>query len=99
MTEAQEMRELLENTNTAFWLWARTPIQEKPLCAHRLLDVFAQMRRVQAWLDADSSSPSNEDTGDERDGLGQYECQECGSSYHPTSECPNTKGRNWTYIT
>lgn len=26
---------------------------------------------------------------DEDDGNGQYECQECGSTYHPTSECPN----------
>lgn len=26
---------------------------------------------------------------DEDDGNGAYECQECGSTYHPTSECPN----------
>lgn len=26
---------------------------------------------------------------EEDDGNGAYECQECGSTYHPTSECPN----------
>lgn len=27
--------------------------------------------------------------GEEDDGKGQYECAECGSTYHPSSECPN----------
>lgn len=30
-----------------------------------------------------------EEEGEEDDGQGAYECQECGSTYHPTSKCPN----------
>ena len=26
--------------------------------------------------------------GEECDGKGEYECADCGSTYHPTSECP-----------
>ena len=29
------------------------------------------------------------ENADEEDEAGQYECHECGSTYHPTSECPN----------
>ena len=39
----------------------------------------------------DAAAQCQEEENEEDDGAGSYECDECGSTYHPTSECSNTE--------
>jgi hypothetical protein len=86
-----------QGTIGAAWAYAQKYMEEIDTCA-QCGDVVGKERYTLMEYDDDvfCSEDCAERTyddmmadRDEDDGEGEYECAECGSTYHPSSECPN----------